>query len=292
MDPWISSPSTHSHATTARASSAQRTSCARRSSRPAAGRTIGLVPTMGYLHEGHLSLLRAARAECDVVVMSLFVNPAQFGPGEDLERYPRDEARDARARRARRASTSSTPRRSRRSTPRASRPAVEVDGPDRGARAATRRSAAPSHFRGVTTVVAKLFNSVAARRRLLRPEGRPAGCRDPAHGPRPRLPGRDRGAADRARARRARDELPQRLPEPRGPRARATALSRALRAAEAARAGGALARPRSRPASGELERPGSSRSTWRPATPTTSPRRELNGRPVLSRSPPGSAARG
>src|SRR5215204_6325363 len=60
----------------------------------AAGRSIGLVPTMGFLHEGHRSLLEAARAECDTVVMTLFVNPAQFAPGEDLDRYPRDRERD------------------------------------------------------------------------------------------------------------------------------------------------------------------------------------------------------
>jgi pantoate--beta-alanine ligase len=60
-----------------------------------AGRTIGLVPTMGAFHEGHLSLMRRARAECDVIVVSLFVNPAQFNESSDLERYPRDERRDA-----------------------------------------------------------------------------------------------------------------------------------------------------------------------------------------------------
>jgi pantoate--beta-alanine ligase len=62
--------------------------------RPARAGSVGLVPTMGALHEGHLSLLRAARAECDTVVMSLFVNPTQFGDAGDLNGYPRDEARD------------------------------------------------------------------------------------------------------------------------------------------------------------------------------------------------------
>ena len=124
----------------------------------AAGRTIGLVPTMGYLHEGHLSLLRAARAECDVVVMSLFVNPTQFGPGEDFKRYPRDERRDAEL--AAEAGVDLI-----------WAPPVEDVYPDGFATEVevgrlaevlcgdpARRG--PEHFRGVATVVAKLFNTV------------------------------------------------------------------------------------------------------------------------------------
>jgi pantoate--beta-alanine ligase len=123
------------------------------------GNSIGLVPTMGYLHEGHLVLLRAARAECDVVVMSLFVNPTQFGPGEDLDRYPRDEERDLRlaaeagvdlvyapAVEAVYPGTFST--------------YVEVEGNLTRVLDGDPSRRGPSHFRGVTTVVAKLFNSV------------------------------------------------------------------------------------------------------------------------------------
>jgi pantoate--beta-alanine ligase len=124
------------------------------------GGRIGLVPTMGYLHEGHLSLLRAARRRCDVVVMSLFVNPAQFGPGEDLDSYPRDEARDAGL--AERAGVDliyAPPVEE--VYPEGFATTVEVGAGLTEVLDGETDQRGPGHFRGVTTVVAKLFNSVA-----------------------------------------------------------------------------------------------------------------------------------
>jgi len=121
------------------------------------GSSIGLVPTMGFLHEGHLSLLRAARAECDLVVMSLFVNPAQFGPGEDLDRYPRDEERDLQlAAEAGAGIVYAPPVEA--VYPEDFATQVEVGLTDVLDGDPARRG--PGHFRGVTTVVVKLFNTV------------------------------------------------------------------------------------------------------------------------------------
>jgi len=123
------------------------------------GLAIGLVPTMGYLHEGHLSLIRAARAECDLVVMSLFVNPTQFGPGEDLDRYPRDEERDLRLAAEAGADLVFAPPVSEVYAPDATT-AVEVAGPLTSVLDGDPARRGPEHFRGVTTVLAKLFNVV------------------------------------------------------------------------------------------------------------------------------------
>jgi pantoate--beta-alanine ligase len=122
------------------------------------GRSIGLVPTMGYLHEGHVSLLRAARAECDFVVMSLFVNPAQFGPGEDLDRYPRDEQRDAELAEEAGVDLIYAPPVAE-VYPDGFSTQVEVGGVTEVLCGDPARRG-PGHFRGVTTVVAKLFNTV------------------------------------------------------------------------------------------------------------------------------------
>jgi pantoate--beta-alanine ligase len=116
---------------------------------------FGLVPTMGYLHEGHLSLVRRARAECASVAVSIFVNPTQFGPNEDLAAYPRDLPRDLRLLEAEGVALVWMP------TPEIMYPpgfqtwvtVEEVTKPLEGAMR-------PGHFRGVTTVVAKLFTAV------------------------------------------------------------------------------------------------------------------------------------
>ncbi|MBI5965132.1 MAG: pantoate--beta-alanine ligase [Chloroflexi bacterium] len=117
--------------------------------------TVGLVPTMGYLHEGHLSLIRLARAECDNVVVSIFVNPTQFGVNEDLSKYPRDLERDLSLIEPLGVDLVWTP------TPEIMYPTgyqtwVEVEAITRPLEGSMR----PTHFKGVTTVVAKLFNAV------------------------------------------------------------------------------------------------------------------------------------
>jgi pantoate--beta-alanine ligase len=123
-----------------------------------AGSSIGFVPTMGFLHDGHLSLLRAARAECDIVVMSLFVNPTQFGPGEDLERYPRDEKRDLELAAEAGADVVYVPA-AEEVYPQGFSTHVEVEGLTEVLCGDPARRGS-EHFRGVTTVVAKLFNTV------------------------------------------------------------------------------------------------------------------------------------
>jgi len=125
--------------------------------RELAGREhVGLVPTMGFLHEGHLSLIRRARAECATVVVSLFVNPRQFGEGEDLDAYPRDEARDGALAEECGADLLFAPAHEE-VYPDAFSTTVEVAGVTDALCGAAR----PGHFAGVTTVVAKLFNMVA-----------------------------------------------------------------------------------------------------------------------------------
>jgi pantoate--beta-alanine ligase len=114
---------------------------------------VGLVPTMGALHEGHLSLVRAARDECDVVVLSLFVNPAQFGASEDLSRYPRDEERDAQLAEQEGVDLLFAPAASE-LYPEGF--ATWIDVGETGAEGKAR----PGHFRGVATVCLKLFNIV------------------------------------------------------------------------------------------------------------------------------------
>jgi len=119
------------------------------------GNTLGLVPTMGALHDGHLSLIRAAHRETDVVVVSVFVNPLQFGPTEDFERYPRDLKRDLNLAKAAGCDIVFAPDVSQ-MYPSGFSTSVEVVGFSDQLEGAAR----PGHFRGVATVVTKLLNLV------------------------------------------------------------------------------------------------------------------------------------
>ena len=116
--------------------------------------TIGLVPTMGYLHEGHLSLVRQAKAECDHVIVTIFVNPTQFGPKEDLSNYPRDLERDLELLSPLGVDLVWNPS-AETMYPPGYQTWVEVEALTNPLEGAMR----PGHFKGVTTVVAKLFNA-------------------------------------------------------------------------------------------------------------------------------------
>ena len=123
---------------------------------------MGLVPTMGFLHDGHLSLVRRARSECESVVVSIFVNPTQFGPNEDLTTYPRDLDRDLALLEAEGVDSVWSP------TPEVMYPPgyqtwVDLEEITKPLEGALR----PGHFRGVATVVAKLFNGVQPHRAYL-----------------------------------------------------------------------------------------------------------------------------
>lgn len=123
------------------------------------GLDIGLVPTMGALHAGHLALLEVARAECDVVVASIFVNPTQFAPGEDFEAYPREEENDERTAEKAGVDYLFVPP-VEEMYPDGFQTWVEVERFSEGLEGDAR----PGHFRGVATVCLKLFNLVRPRR--------------------------------------------------------------------------------------------------------------------------------
>ena len=126
-----------------------------RSARLSLAGTVALVPTMGYLHEGHLSLIRRAKAECAHVAVSIFVNPTQFAANEDLSKYPRDLERDLSLIEPLGVNLVWTPT-AEIMYPTGYQTWVEVDTVTRPLEGSMR----PTHFKGVTTVVAKLFNAV------------------------------------------------------------------------------------------------------------------------------------
>lgn len=119
------------------------------------GKTIGLIPSMGFLHKGHVSLIRRAVKDCDVVAMSIFVNPTQFGPDEDYSKYPRNIKRDLGIARSEKVDIVFAPD-ARTMYPGPHKTYVYVERMSRVMCGTSR----PAHFRGVATIVAKLFNLV------------------------------------------------------------------------------------------------------------------------------------
>ena len=117
------------------------------------GKTIGFVPTMGYLHEGHLSLIDLIRERSDVLILSIFVNPTQFGLGEDLEKYPRDWERDLQLCRERKVDYVFAP-----NTDEVYLSDASTFVSEEGVSSGLCGQARPTHFKGVTTICAKLFN--------------------------------------------------------------------------------------------------------------------------------------
>ena len=259
-----------------------------RARRAAASR---LVPTMGYLHEGHLRLVDEARRRADAVVMSIFVNPLQFGPNEDLARYPRDLPRDRALAEARGVDALFVPTADAMYPTGLGDPRRARVPPADGGRA--RRG--PGHFAGVLTVVAKLFHLVEPDVAVLRAEGHPAGGAHPADGARPRLADSSIVVVpDGARGRRARAQQPQRVPGPgaappgrraeRGAPGGARGLARRTSGAQRGSRRAMRRRLDAEPTVAveyiAIAEPGRSRrSTWSRRTPS-------------SRSPPGSVAPG
>jgi pantothenate synthetase (EC 6.3.2.1) len=174
-----------------------------------AGQRIAFVPTMGNLHAGHYSLISLARQRADRVVASVFVNPTQFGPNEDFERYPRTPEADAKGWMKPACDVLWLP-------------TVETMYPLGVAAAVNMRvpgvtetldgAHRPGHFDGVATVVARLFNQVLPDVAYFRSQGLPAACGDPPHGARPRVSDRDPGRRHQARSRWPGDEFAQPVP--------------------------------------------------------------------------------
>ena len=134
-----------------------RQACATARATAAKRATLGLVPTMGALHEGHLSLIRAAKEQCNIVVATIFVNPTQFGPNEDFSRYPRTFASDCALLEAEGVDILFAPTVEDMYPNGISRTFIEVPGISERLDGLSR----PGHFRGVATVVAKLFHIVS-----------------------------------------------------------------------------------------------------------------------------------